>query len=92
MLILKGICKKKISFFFIFLHFFYGLYVYFLVFKKILVDNQLFFSRFCPIKSSFNDISYLDIMAWSLMIILWLLDLEFTGLEAVWRLTAVESE
>ena len=54
-----------------------------------MVGNQY---KICAIKSSFNDISYLDIMAWSLMIILWLLDLEFTGLEAVWRLTAVESE
>ena len=44
-----------------FLHFFHGLYVCFLVLKKILVGNQLCFSRFCPIKSSFNDISYLDI-------------------------------
>ena len=53
--------ENTLSFFFeFFLHFFHGLYVYFLVFKKILVDNQLFFSRFCPIKSSFNDISYLD--------------------------------
>ena len=44
-----------------FLHFFHGLYLCFLVLKKILVGNQLCFSRFCPIKSSFNDISYLDI-------------------------------
>ena len=49
------------GFFWFFLHFLHGLYVYFLVLKKNLVDNQLWFSRFCPIKSSFNDISYLDI-------------------------------
>ena len=35
--------------------------LYFEIIKKYLVEYQLCFSRFCPRKSSFNDISYLDI-------------------------------
>ena len=55
------VCNIFLVFLNFFLHFFHGLYIYFLFSKKFLVDNQLCFSRFCPIKSSFNDISYLDI-------------------------------
>ena len=39
------------GFFWIFLHFFHGLYVYFLVLKKNLVDIHF---QFCPIKSAFK--------------------------------------
>ena len=46
--------------FLIFFTFFHGLYIYYLFLKKNLWDNQLFSLRFCPIKFSFNNISYLD--------------------------------
>ena len=42
----------------------YQFTLYFLFLKNFLMDNQLCFSRFCPIKSSFNDISYLDNVIW----------------------------